>query len=167
MSITRTASSFAGCSSSPPSHTRSPRAWDRTPRPYALTCTTRRESAGQRRAVARCCAGRRGLRGHGRRCREGRTRLRVSCPMSQPIMMSRSCSVVCRYEPTLNNACKPFSAACSSSRFFSSGERFPALSAACICSKTFFSSIADRKVETLCGESVSGWYRVAKILTFR
>lgn len=51
---------------------------------------------------------------------------------------------------TLNKACRPFSAACSSRRFFSSGERLPAASAACICSKTFLSSIADRSVDTLC-----------------
>jgi len=50
----------------------------------------------------------------------------------------------------LNRACSPFSAACSSRRFFSSGVRFPAFSAAWIWSKTLFSSMADRSVDTLC-----------------
>lgn len=50
---------------------------------------------------------------------------------------------------TLNKACTPFSAAWSSRRFFSSGERLPAASAACICSKTCLSSIAERRVEKL------------------
>ena len=43
----------------------------------------------------------------------------------------------------------PFSAACSSNRFFSSALRFPAFSAACIWSKTALSSIAARSVDTL------------------
>ena len=50
---------------------------------------------------------------------------------------------------TLNRAWMPFSAACSSNRFFSSGLRFPAFSAAWIWSKTALSSIAARRVDTL------------------
>ena len=50
---------------------------------------------------------------------------------------------------TLNSAWMPFSAACFSNRFFSSGLRFPAFSAACIWSKTALSSIAARRVDTL------------------
>lgn len=53
---------------------------------------------------------------------------------------------------TLKRAWRPFSAACSSRRFFSSGDKFPAFSAAWIWSKTLFSSIAERSVDTLFGD---------------
>lgn len=49
----------------------------------------------------------------------------------------------------MKSAWRPFSAACSSSFFFSSGLKFPAFSAAWIWSKTAFNSIADLSVDTL------------------
>ena len=58
----------------------------------------------------------------------------------------------------LNKACSPFSAACSSSLRFSSGLRFPSLSAVWIWSKTAFNSIADRTVETLRSTSEYRWF---------
>lgn len=69
---------------------------------------------------------------------------------------------------TLKRACRPFSAACSSRRFFSSGDRLPAFSAAWIWSNTLLSSIAERRVDTLlsgedvCVWTVSGHLRLAK-----
>ena len=58
--------------------------------------------------------------------------------------------------PTLNNACSPFSAACSSSRRRSSSVRFPAFSAAWIWSKTDLSSMAERTVDMLGGWGLVG-----------
>ncbi len=55
----------------------------------------------------------------------------------------------------LNNAWTPFSAACSSSFFLSSGESPPAFSAAWIWSNTALSSIAERRVDTV---SEKTWY---------
>jgi hypothetical protein len=58
---------------------------------------------------------------------------------------------------TLKRAWRPFSAACSSRRFFSSGLRLPDCSACCIWSNTALSSIADRRVDTLQNVSESKW----------
>lgn len=136
----------SGCSSSQREHIRSP--LGPRPRPCERSCMPLQGAGEPPHGAAPSGEEWMGLQEHGHTSRAAQTR----SPALSPTHCSVSVAVCERRthgELTLKSAWRPFSAACSSSFLFSSGVRFPAFSAAWICSKTCFKSIAARRVETL------------------